>query len=142
MAGYKHIERCIGTYIAAHYEHPVEIGIGANSTAATIIRDSGILLRCTDIRAVTLPDGIRFLQDDIFTPSLPFYAGADLLYAIRPAEEMIPPMITLARKLSCDLLVYHLGFESYGDGGEIIDCGVQVHRYNRGEDGQKTGYRR
>ncbi len=27
--------------------------------------------------------------------------------------------------------VYHLGFEVYGDGGEIIDAGIVLHRYYR-----------
>lgn len=131
MAGYKHIERCIGSYIAAHYRNPVEIGIGKNSTAASVIRDAGIPVRCTDIRTVPMPGGVQFLQDDIFAPSVSFYSGSDVIYAIRPAGEMIPPLIALAAALSCDLLVYHLGFESYGSGGEIIDCGVLLHRYYR-----------
>ena len=35
----------------------------------------------------------------------------------------------LARAINCDLLVYHLGFEVYENGGERIDCGVLLHRY-------------
>lgn len=135
MADYKHIERCIGSYIAAEYHNPVEIGIGANSTAAVRIRDSGVFVRCMDIRDVDVPEGLVFFRDDIFTPTRPLYENADVLYAIRPAEEMIPPMITLAAALSCDLLVYHLGFESYGDGGERIDCGVLLHRYYKAGSG-------
>jgi len=132
MAGYKHIERSIGEYIAAHYRHPVEIGIGKNSAAAAIIYGAGIPVRCTDIRPQTPPPGTVFALDDIFMPDPAFYAGADVLYAIRPACEMIPPLIELAARLDCDLLVYHLGFESFGDGGEITDCGVLLHRYYRG----------
>ncbi len=131
MAGYKHIERCIGDYIAHRYTEPVEIGIGGNSEAACLIRDAGKRIRCTDIRAIVPPDGVMFVKDDIFNPVISWYSGADVLYAIRPAEEMIPPMIALAERLSCDLLVYHLGFESFGNGGEIIDCGVLLHRYHR-----------
>lgn len=131
MVGYKHIERCIGSYIRERYFAPVEIGIGANHDAACLLRDAGRAVRCTDLRAIVPPEGVPFLRDDIFSPFVTFYAGADLLYAIRPAEEMIPPMIALARILDCDLLVYHLGFESFGDGGEVIDCGVLLHRYHR-----------
>ena len=132
MAGYKHIERAIAEYIAAHYRNPVEIGIGRNSDAAAIIRTAGLPLRCTDIHPIVPPPGTIFLQDDIFAPDENFYSGTDLLYAIRPPGEMIPPMIDLAERLDCDLLVYHLGFESFGDGGEVIDCGVLLHRYYRG----------
>lgn len=129
MAGYKHIERCVGTYIAGHYHRPVEIGIGNNGDAAAIIRNTGIPVRCTDIHPIIPPDGVVFARDDIFFPDPAVYAGADVLYSLRPAEEMIPPMILLAQNLNCDLVVYHLGFESFGDGGEIIDCGVILHRY-------------
>lgn len=131
MAGYKHIERSIGTYIAAHYNNPVEVGIGGNYDAAEVILAAEIPVRCTDIRPVIPPSGTTFRQDDIFSPDPVFYAGADVIYAIRPACEMIPPMISLAELLACDLLVYHLGFESFGDGGEVIDCGVLLHRYHR-----------
>ena len=131
MAGYKHIERCIGAFIAGNYRHPVEIGSGNNWEAARVITGAGIPVLCTDIRNVSSPAGIFFIQDDIFEPDPVVYSGADVLYAIRPAEEMVPPMINLARNLRCELVVYHLGFESYSDGGEIIDCGVLLHRYLR-----------
>ena len=131
MAGYKHIERCVGEYIAEHYLRPVEIGIGNNGDAAVIILGAGIPVRCTDIHTVIPPAGVPFIRDDIFNPDPSFYCGADVLYSIRPAGEMIPPMILFAQRLGCDLLVYHLGFESFGDGGEIIDCGVLLHRYYR-----------
>ena len=51
---------------------------------------------------------------------------------------MIPPLIALAQQVNCDLLVYHLGFESYGKGGERIDCGVLLHRYHRYQNPSKS----
>lgn len=129
MDGYKHIEHCVGGYIAAHYKNPVEAGIGNNGSAAEVIHSAGIPIRATDIRPCLLPAWLAFSRDDIFEPDLSLYAGSDVIYAVRPAEEMIPPLIALAEKISCDLVVYHLGFESYGTGGEIIDCGVKLHRY-------------
>ncbi len=48
---------------------------------------------------------------------------------------MIPPLISLAQALNCDLVVYHLGFESYGDGGSIVDCGVPLHYYYLSKSG-------
>jgi len=131
MGGYKHIERCIGTYIAAHYRNAVETGVGKNTGVAQILHKAGVRIRCTDIRQFSQPAWLPFTLDDVFEPDLNLYAGADLLYAIRPAEEMVPSLISLARRVNCDLLVYHLGFESYGDGGELIDCGVLLHRYFR-----------
>ena len=138
MGGYKHIERCVGTYIAAHYRDAVEAGVGENTDAAQILNDAGVRVRAIDVRALVHPDWLCFSVDDIFEPDLSKYAGADVIYAIRPAEEMIPPLIALAQQVNCDLLVYHLGFESYGKGGERIDCGVLLHRYHRYQNPSKS----
>jgi hypothetical protein len=139
MDGYKHIEHCCGAFIASHYKNAVEIGVGNNPDAAQCVNEAGCRIRATDIRACRLPGWLSFARDDIFSPDLSCYAGADVLYAIRPAEEMIPPLIALARTLDCDLVVYHLGFESYGDGGTIVDCGVPLHfYYRRGQNPSKS----
>ena len=129
MDEYKHIETCIGRYIADNYTHAVEVGIGKNRDAAWILSGAKKLLRTTDIKKMPVPEDLAFIIDDVFSPDISRYEGADIIYAIRPAIEMIPPLITLAQRVNCDLIVYHLGFESYGDGGEKIDCGVILHRY-------------
>jgi hypothetical protein len=130
MGPYKRIERLIGDYIGRNYRSVVEIGVGKNLAAAQTIRDAGIPVRCTDIRPVPSADGIPVVKDDIFSPDEGLYRGADLLYAIRPGVEMVPPMISLAGRIHADLIVYHLGNEIYGKGGEIVDCGVILHRYH------------
>jgi uncharacterized protein len=129
MGSYKHIETCIGDYLAKHYTNAVEVGIGKNTEVARTHHEAGKSIRCTDIRDVLVPEWLIFVTDDIFSPEISFYRGVDLIYAVRPAIEMVPSLIALARIINCDLLVYHLGFESYGNGGEIIDCGVILHRY-------------
>ena len=129
MGSYKHIETCIGEYLVNQYTNAVEVGIGKNLTVARILHETGLSIRCTDVNDVQVPEWLTFRIDDIFSPDISYYKGVDLIYAIRPAIEMIPPLITLARTINCDLLVYHLGFESYGNGGEKIDCGVILHRY-------------
>jgi uncharacterized UPF0146 family protein len=131
MGDYKHIETCIGKYIASHYTRAVEIGIGRNEEAAKIVSSTGALMRCTDVKVFELSGGLPFFLDDIFSPDDSLYTGAEVIYAIRPAPEMIPPLIRLAERINADLIVYHLGFESYDNGGEIIDCGVLLHRYHR-----------
>ena len=68
--------------------------------------------------------------DDCVEPQLSLYEHADLIYAIRPGVEIVPALIRLARQANADLLVYHLGFEVYMDGGERIPVGdVLLHRY-------------
>ena len=133
MGPYKRIERLIGDYIGKNYRCAVEIGVGENLVAARIVRDAGVSIRCTDIRPFPSEPGIPVGKDDIFTPDERLYSGADLLYAIRPGVEMMPSLIALAKKTGADLLVYHLGNEVYGSGGELIDCGVILHRYHSRE---------
>jgi len=128
---YKRNEARIGDYIAGNYHNVIEIGIGRNIDAAAICARAGLRVRAADIREPPAVPGVESRLDDIYAPDLPWYAGADLVYAIRPGVEMVPPLIDLARAVGCDLIVYHLGNEIYEDGGEIIDCGPVLHRYFR-----------
>jgi uncharacterized UPF0146 family protein len=130
MGDYKHIEKCMGNYIATNYTRAVEVGIGRNEVAALIVSRCGALVRCTDVKTPGITGNLPFSRDDIFSPDDTLYTGAEVIYAIRPAPEMIPPMIELAERINADLIVYHLGFESYDNGGVIIDCGVLLHRYH------------
>jgi uncharacterized UPF0146 family protein len=139
MGDYKHIETCVGTYIATHYSRAIEVGIGGNAEAARIVRNAGVLIRCTDVKPLEIPDNLPFSPDDIFLPDRSLYSGAEVIYAIRPAIEMIPPLIELAQGINADLIVYHLGFESWEHGGEIIDCGVLLHRYHVRSETIKQG---
>jgi uncharacterized UPF0146 family protein len=128
---YKRIERTVGAFIGARYRDAVEVGIGRNTTAAETIAAMGARVRAVDIRPFET-GGIPFAVDDIFSPDLSLYRGADLIYAVRPGIEMVPPLIALARLFGSDLLVYHLGDERYLDGGERIPCGeIVLHRYHR-----------
>jgi uncharacterized UPF0146 family protein len=131
MDSYKHIEHRIGGYLAGRYCRAVEVGIGKNTDVAVMLADAGVLKGCTDIKDTGFPISLNYVRDDIFVPDFSRYEGADLIYAIRPAIEMVPPLIAVAQKIDCDMIVYHLGFETYGDGGEILDCGVLLHRYWR-----------
>ncbi|NMB78965.1 MAG: hypothetical protein GYA23_07705 [Methanomicrobiales archaeon] len=139
MGSYKHIEHLIGDYIAHHYARAIEVGIGRNSRAAEMLAHEGVLLRCTDVKDLAYPPDLHFVRDDIFDPAFSIYEGADVIFAIRPAIEMIPALVTIASHGTCDLLVYHLGFEIYENGGEKIDCGVILHRYVKGSEPVKKG---
>ncbi len=126
---YKRIERLIAEYIAPRYRSPAEIGIGDNPVTARLLAQAGLDVVATDIRVPAEPPGVRFVRDDLVSPDRLLYRDRDLLYSIRPAEEMMGPLIALARSTGCDLLVYHLGFEGYRDPGELVDCGVVLHLY-------------
>lgn len=137
MGRYKRIEQLIAEYISERYHFPVEIGIGRNHVAAALLAGQGIPVRATDRYAVPVPDGVRFRVDDLYSPDAAWYEGADLIYAIRPGVEMVPALIVLARQTGADLVVYHLGGEVYRDGGELVDCGIVLHRYVRAQKPSK-----
>lgn len=138
MSGHKRIERCIADYIIGNYRNVAEVGVGGNPDAALLIRDAGIPVFCTDSRNLPPVPGLTIIQDDIFSPVISLYQGIDLIYSIRPHEEMIPSLIHLATQVDCDLLVYHLGFECCGDGGELVECGVVLHCYYRRQNPSKS----
>ena len=125
------IEKSVGTYIRDHYRSAVEIGFGGKTIAAEIIQEAGIPVLCTDVHSYPTT-AVPAVVDDVFSPTLSYYQGADVLYAIRPGCEMIPPMMELAERTGAELIVYHLGFELYENGGETMDLGdILLHRYVR-----------
>lgn len=127
----KGIERAIGAYIGSRYATAVEVGCGANTTAAETAREAGCVVRAVDIRDRDT-GAVPFAIDDIFSPDTVLYRGVEVIYAVRPAIEMLPPLVALARDCGCDLIVYHLGDEVWLDGGERIRAGpVVLHRYCR-----------
>ena len=134
MGAHKHIERCIGACIASRYRSAAEIGVGNNFIAAATIRNSGVRIFCTDIQMPRTAPDVPFFLDDVFSPDTSLYKEIEVLYSVRPGEEMMPALVRLARDLDIDLLVYHLGFEGYGRGGEIIDCRVTLHRYHKSQN--------
>jgi len=129
MGTYKDIEEKFSSFIRGNYLRPVEIGIGRNPDVAARLAAAGLPVIATDIVEREVPDGVRFVIDDICAPDLFLYKGADLLYAVRPGVEMVPCLIETARAAGADCIVYHLGNEVYLDGGEVIDAGIILHRY-------------
>ena len=128
MVDYKSIEERIAEYIATRYKTVVEVGIGRNCETSGILAKRGVRVTATDIKECP-GAAVEFRRDDISSPDLTIYKGADLIYSIRPGIEMIPDLIRTARAAGADLIVYHLGNEIYERGGELIDCGVILHRY-------------
>ena len=131
MDGYKHIETSIARFIAARYQCVAEVGAGSNTHAAELILRAGVRITCTDIHRPDLITCVPYIVDDVSSPDLRIYQNAECLYAIRPVEEMMRPLLDLSRKIGSDLYVYHLGFEGYNAEHTIINCGVPLHQYNR-----------
>ena len=131
MSGFKHIEKEISRYIIPRYHRVCEIGVGRNFHTAQQIHAAGLEIFSTDI--IPYPDEmpVPYHIDSIFSPTLSLYMGVDLIYAIRPHEEMIAALISLAGSVHCDLIVYHLGFERFFGAKIIPDASVPLFFYHR-----------
>jgi uncharacterized UPF0146 family protein len=119
MSGFKHIEESISRYIIPRYHHVCEIGVGQNFHVAQQIQNAGRKIFCTDIIPFLGGISVSYMIDSVFSPTYSLYTDLDLIYTVRPHEEMITALISLARFVDCDLIVYHLGFERFS-GAEII----------------------
>ncbi|MFH0967268.1 MAG: UPF0146 family protein [Methanobacteriota archaeon] len=129
MSGYKHIETAIAGFISGRYRSVAEIGTGYNTHAAELISRAGVNIFCTDL---FIPSGIRivpYVQCDVCTPDYFLFSGVESIFAIRPVEEMMDPLIHLATFINADLYVYHLGFEGYNYPHRIINCSVPLCQY-------------
>jgi uncharacterized UPF0146 family protein len=137
VGAHKHIELTIGTYIASRYSICAEIGVGNNFEAARTIRYLGGSVFCTDIRNPDVKTDILFFIDDLYAPDVSLYRSVEVIYSIRPAEEMMAALIRLAEMADCDLIIYHLGFEFFGNRGKILDCPVTLRCYYRRQNPSK-----
>ncbi|HJJ39458.1 MAG TPA: UPF0146 family protein [Methanocorpusculum sp.] len=124
------IEQAVGNYIKSHYRSAVEVGFGGKTVAAEIVSKAGIPVLCTDVHSYPECTCVSSVVDDCVEPKYELYEGVDVIYAVRPGIEIVPALIDLAKRVNADLIIYHLGFEIYMNGGERIESeGVQLHRY-------------
>jgi uncharacterized UPF0146 family protein len=129
MSGYKYIETTVARFIASRYRFVVEAGAGTNIHAAELIQRAGVHITCIDL---FIPDGIfpvSYVMCDVNNPDYSLFTGVECIYAIRPGEEMICPLIHIAQRINADFLVYHLGFEGYKHPGKIIEKDVGLRQY-------------
>ena len=92
-------------------DHAVEVGIGERPGMAQTLTDRGISVTAVDTVERTVPQGIRFVQDDITSPSSDVYASADLLYARRLPAELHRPMMVVATQYGIPCYFTTLGTE-------------------------------
>ena len=129
MSGYKHIETAVARFISLRYHKVVEAGAGSNLHAAGLILRAGIDITCIDL---FVPPGILpvlYRICDVSEPDYTLFSGVECIYAIRPVEEMMYPLICLAREIHADLIVYHLGFEKYQYPSRIIESQIPLIQY-------------
>jgi uncharacterized UPF0146 family protein len=97
-------------YIGRNYDHAhkiVEVGVGTFSEVAQDLENLNFNIIMTDI--IPSPD---IIQDDICHPDLKIYKGAELIYSIRPPEELHPCLVKVARDVESDLIIKPLSTDS------------------------------
>ena len=97
-------------YIGRNYGHAhniVEVGVGTFSEVAQDLQNLNFNIIMTDI--IPSPD---IIQDDICHPDLKLYKGAELIYSIRPPEELHPCLVRVAGEVGADLIIKPLSTDS------------------------------
>ncbi len=97
------------------YDRVVEVGIGRRTDPARALADRGVAITATDVHERPVPDGVRFVRDDVVDPEPSVYAGADAIYALNLPPELHRPALEVARTVDADFLFTTLG----GDGPAV-----------------------
>ena len=99
----------IAEYVLKNYSGKVvEVGAGFVDDVASRLKPLDVI--ATDNNSYSIR-GTRIKGDDIFCPRMEIYAGASLLYSIRPPLEVQLAMGALALKVGADVLIRPLGDE-------------------------------
>ncbi len=93
-------------YIINNYKNSkkiVEVGVGKVLEPGEILKKK---LSNTEIKLVDLyPANDEIIQDDITNPNDEIYENSDLIYSIRPPEELQKDIINLSKKYDCDVII-------------------------------------
>ena len=91
------------------YDRVVEVGIGRRADLAGRLAQVGVAVTATDVYSREVPDGVRFVRDDVVDPDLEVYADADAIYARNLPPELHRPALEAARAVGADFLFTTLG---------------------------------
>jgi len=115
----------IADFIARNYtlaEKIIEVGVGAYPWVAQKVKenlpDSLVVVTDTDreklSHAQQVCSELTCVQDNILKPNLKVYAGADLIYSLRPPPELVSGIFTVALRVGCAVLIRPLSHEEDG----------------------------
>ncbi|MFC7027371.1 UPF0146 family protein [Halomicroarcula sp. GCM10025324] len=77
----------------------VEVGVGNRPGVAGRLAAEGVAVTATDIDPRPVPDGVRFVVDDVTDPDRSVYAGADVVFARNLPPELHRPTRAVARSV-------------------------------------------
>jgi hypothetical protein len=81
----------------AGYERLVEVGVGRRADVAGALAAAGCTVTATDVVARAVPDGVRFVVDDVLDPDPAVYADAACVYALNVPPELHRPLVAVAK---------------------------------------------
>ncbi|MEF8774284.1 MAG: UPF0146 family protein [Halobacteriales archaeon] len=91
------------------YDRAVEVGIGTNPAVAERLAGRGVAVTATDVHRRDVPEGVRFVRDDVTDPDPSMYRGAGVVYALNLPPELQEPVRAVARRVDADCLFTTLG---------------------------------
>ncbi|RQG97487.1 hypothetical protein EA472_19195 [Natrarchaeobius oligotrophus] len=91
------------------YDRVVEVGVGRRTDLAAALVASGVDVTATDVHRRDVPDGVRFVRDDVVDPDPSVYADADAVYARNLPPELHRPALEAARAADAEFLFTTLG---------------------------------
>lgn len=93
-------------YIISNYAEAsliIEVGVGNILEASDILENK---LEDSTIRRVDInPSNDEIIKDDVTNPNYSIYENADLIYSIRPPEEIQKDISDIARNVGCDCIL-------------------------------------
>jgi uncharacterized UPF0146 family protein len=81
----------------ADHDAVVEVGIGRRTDVAAALADAGATVTATDVVDRAVPDGVRFVRDDVTDPDPGVYRDADAVYALDCPPELHRALRDVAR---------------------------------------------
>ncbi|MFB6184436.1 MAG: UPF0146 family protein [Haloarculaceae archaeon] len=91
------------------FECVVEVGIGNRTAVAAELLARGVAVTATDVYERPVPDGVRFVRDDVTDPTPSVYADAGAVYALNLPPELHRPTRAVARNVDAAFLFTTLG---------------------------------
>ena len=115
---FREIAECISRRYASAGKI-VEVGVGRSPYTILLLREllPGAELTAVDVDEEAVEElrkmGLKAFVDDLTSPSLEIYEGADLIYSIRPPFELIPNIASLGARVGSDVLIAPLSEDAH-----------------------------
>lgn len=93
----------------AGFDRVVEVGVGHRPGVAAGLATAGVAVTATDVRNRPVPEGVRFVRDDVTDPDPRIYSGADAVFARNLPPDLHRPARDVAHTVDAPLLFTTLG---------------------------------